>query len=44
MVPPAYAVFFTTLAATGATLFGLVFLTISIAPDSIMATNNCSPS
>ena len=37
MVPPEYAVFFTTMAATGATLFGLVFLTISIAPERIVA-------
>ncbi len=35
MVPPEYAVYFMTMAAVGATLFGLIFVVISIAPESI---------
>ena len=35
MVPPEYAVYFMTMAAVGATLFGLIFVVISIAPASI---------
>jgi hypothetical protein len=39
MVPPEYAVFFMTMAAVGATLFGLIFVVISIAPESIATTS-----
>lgn len=35
MVPPDYSVYFMTMAAVGATLFGLIFLVISIAPATI---------
>lgn len=35
MVPPDYAGYFMTMAAVGATLFGLIFVVISIAPESI---------
>jgi hypothetical protein len=35
MVPPDYSVYFMTMAAVGATLFGLIFVVISIAPESI---------
>jgi hypothetical protein len=35
MVSPDYTVFFMTMAAVGATLFGLIFVVISIAPESI---------
>jgi hypothetical protein len=35
MVPPDYLVYFTTMATVGATLFGLIFVVISIAPASI---------
>lgn len=35
MVPPDYAVYFMTMATVGATLFGLIFVVISIAPASI---------
>src|SRR6266705_3711547 len=35
MVPPDYAGYFMTMAAVGATLFGLIFVVISIAPASI---------
>jgi hypothetical protein len=35
MVPPDYTVYFMTMAAVGATLFGLIFVVISIAPESI---------
>jgi hypothetical protein len=34
MVPPEYAGYFMTMAAVGATLFGLIFVVISIAPES----------
>lgn len=34
-MPPDYSVYFTTMAAVGATLFGLIFLVISIAPATI---------
>ncbi len=34
MIPAEYANFFTTMAAVGATLFGLIFVAISIAPES----------
>ncbi len=36
MVPPDYLPFFMTLAAVGATLFGLIFVAISIAPESVV--------
>jgi hypothetical protein len=39
MVPPDYVVFFTTMATVGATLFGLIFVVISIAPESIATAN-----
>jgi hypothetical protein len=39
MIPPDYASFFSTMAAVGATLFGLIFVAISIAPDSITSSN-----
>lgn len=35
MAPPDYAVYFMTMATVGATLFGLIFVVISIAPASI---------
>ena len=35
MVPENYLSFFTTMAAAGATLFGLIFVAISIAPENI---------
>jgi hypothetical protein len=35
MVPPDYAGYFRTMATVGATLFGLIFVVISIAPASI---------
>lgn len=35
MVPPDYSLYFTTMATVGATLFGLIFVVISIAPASI---------
>jgi hypothetical protein len=35
MVPPDYSMYFMTMAAVGATLFGLIFVVISIAPASI---------
>ncbi len=35
MVPSDYSVYFTTMATVGATLFGLIFVVISIAPASI---------
>ena len=35
MVPPEYSIFFTTMATVGATLFGLIFVAISIAPEEI---------
>jgi hypothetical protein len=37
MVPAEYSIFFTTMAAVGATLFGLIFVAISIAPESVAA-------
>lgn len=39
MVPPEFTVYFTTMAAVGATLFGLIFVVISIAPESITTTD-----
>lgn len=35
MVPPDFTVYFTTMATVGATLFGLIFLAISIAPERV---------
>ena len=35
MVPAEYSTFFTTMAAAGATLFGLIFVAISIAPENV---------
>jgi hypothetical protein len=39
MVPPEYASFFATMAAVGATLFGLIFVAVSITPESIAAAS-----
>ncbi len=33
MVPPEYSVYFMTMATVGATLFGLIFLAVSISPE-----------
>jgi hypothetical protein len=41
MVPPDFVNFFTTMATVGATLFGLVFVVISIRPD-VTRTENTS--
>jgi hypothetical protein len=35
MVPPDYSGYFTTMATVGATLFGLIFVAISIAPERV---------
>jgi hypothetical protein len=35
VVPPEYSIFFTTMATVGATLFGLIFVAISITPEEI---------
>ncbi len=35
MIPPEYVSFFSTMAAVGATLFGLIFVAISIVPESV---------
>ena len=35
MVPPEYITFYTTIATVGATLFGLIFVVISIAPENV---------
>ena len=35
MIPANYSTFFTTMAAVGATLFGLIFVAISIAPENL---------
>ena len=37
MVPPDYANYFVTMATVSATLFGLIFLVVSITPESIAA-------
>jgi hypothetical protein len=37
MIPPEYSPFFSTMAGVGATLFGLIFVAISIAPESVAA-------
>ncbi len=39
MIPPAYLAYFTTMAAVGATLFGLIFVAVSIVPESVADTN-----
>jgi hypothetical protein len=39
MVPADYSNFFTTMAAVGATLFGLIFVAVSIAPESVAAAS-----
>jgi hypothetical protein len=39
MVPPDYSVYFTSMATVGATLFGLIFVAISIAPERIATTS-----
>ena len=39
MVPAAFATFFSVLAGVGATLFGLVFVAISIQPETIRTEN-----
>ncbi len=36
MVPPEYLNYFTTMATVAATLFGLIFLVVSITPDSLI--------
>ncbi|HSB67262.1 MAG TPA: hypothetical protein VLD65_11845 [Anaerolineales bacterium] len=38
MVPAIYSTFFTTMAVVGATLFGLIFVAISIAPEYVIAS------
>ncbi len=42
MIPPEYSSYFSTMAAVGATLFGLIFVAISIVPESV-TTANASP-
>ncbi len=37
MVPPEYSTYFATMATVAATLFGLIFLVVSITPESIAA-------
>ncbi len=39
MVPPEYANYFMTMATVAATLFGLIFLVVSIAPESTATEN-----
>ena len=39
MVPPNYSIYFMTMAPVGATLFGLIFVVISIAPASIVTAS-----
>ena len=39
MVPPEFTVYFTTMATVGATLFGLIFVAISIAPERVAITS-----
>ena len=39
MIPPEYSSYFSTMAAVGATLFGLIFVAISIVPESVTTTN-----
>ena len=39
MVPPDYSFYFSAMAAVGATLFGLIFVAISIVPESVTTAN-----
>lgn len=39
MIPPDYSSYFSTMAAVGATLFGLIFVAISIVPESVNTAN-----
>jgi hypothetical protein len=39
MVPPDFTVYFTTIATVEATLFGLIFVAISIAPERVAVTS-----
>lgn len=39
MIPADYTTYFMTMAAVGATLFGLIFVAVSIAPESVVAAN-----
>ncbi len=39
MIPPEYASFFSTMAAVGATLFGLIFVALSIVPESAVTSH-----
>jgi hypothetical protein len=39
MVPAQYSTFYMTMAAVGATLFGLIFVAISISPETVAAEN-----
>ncbi len=39
MIPPEYISFFTAMAAVGATLFGLIFVAVSISPENLTTTN-----
>jgi hypothetical protein len=39
VVPTEYSTFFTTMAAASATLFGLIFVAISIAPENLTTSN-----
>ena len=39
MIPPAYLLYFSTMSAVGATLFGLIFVVISIAPEAVANAN-----
>ncbi len=39
MIPPEYSSYFSTMAAVGATLFGLIFVAISIVPESVTTAN-----
>jgi hypothetical protein len=39
MVPPEYSSYFSAMAAVGATLFGLIFVAISIVPESVTTAN-----
>jgi hypothetical protein len=39
MVPPDFATFFATMAGVGATLFGLIFLAVSMKAESTLAAN-----
>ncbi|HEX7973768.1 MAG TPA: hypothetical protein VF498_05110 [Anaerolineales bacterium] len=39
MIPPDYSIYFMTMAAVGATLFGLIFVAVSITPESVIASS-----